>query len=96
MRILRVLRVFRILKLAHYVGEARILARALTASRYKITVFVLFIFTLTVIVGSRMDLIEGPERCGTSRVGDSSLNQSAKVWASVHSWLAYRHFGNDV
>ena len=65
-RILRVLRVFRILKLAHYVGEARILARAVRASQYKITVFVLFIVTLTVIVGSLMYLIEGPEQGFTS------------------------------
>ncbi|MCH7892782.1 MAG: ion transporter [Gemmatimonadetes bacterium] len=65
-RILRVLRVFRILKLAHYVGEARVLARALRASQYKITIFVLFIFTITVIVGSFMYLIEGPSNGFTS------------------------------
>jgi voltage-gated potassium channel len=65
-RILRVLRVFRILKLGRFVGEARILARALTASRYKITVFVLFIVSITVIVGSLMYLVEGPDRGFTS------------------------------
>ena len=65
-RILRVLRVFRILKLAQYVGEARVLARALRASQYKITVFVLFIVTITVIVGSFMYLIEGPSNGFTS------------------------------
>ena len=65
-RILRVLRVFRILKLAHYVGEARILVRALKASRYKITIFVLTVVTITVIVGSLMYLIEGPENGFTS------------------------------
>ena len=65
-RILRVLRVFRILKLAHYVGEGRILVRALKASRYKITIFVLTVVTITVIVGSLMYLIEGPENGFTS------------------------------
>ena len=65
-RILRVLRVFRILKLAHYVGEARILARAVRASQYKITVFVFFVVAVTVIVGSLMYLIEGPEAGFTS------------------------------
>ena len=65
-RILRVLRVFRILKLAHYVGEAGVLVRALRASRYKITVFVLTIVTLTIIVGSLMYLIEGPSNGFTS------------------------------
>ena len=59
MRILRVLRVFRILKLAHFIGEAGVLVRALKDSRYKITVFVLTIVTITVIVGSLMFLIEG-------------------------------------
>ncbi len=65
-RILRVLRVFRILKLGNYVGEARVLARAVRASQYKITVFVLFIVAVTVIVGSLMYLIEGPDRGFTS------------------------------
>ena len=65
-RILRVLRIFRILKLAHYVGEAGILIRALRTSRYKITVFVLAIVTITVIVGSLMYLIEGPGNGFTS------------------------------
>ena len=65
-RILRVLRVFRILKLAHYVGEAGVLVRALRATRYKITIFVLTVVTITVLVGSLMYLIEGPERGFTS------------------------------
>ena len=65
-RILRVLRVFRILKLANYVGEAGILIRALSASRYKITIFVLTVVTITVIVGSLMYLIEGPDNGFTS------------------------------
>ena len=65
-RILRVLRVFRILKLAHYVGEAGVLIRALRASRYKITLFVLTVVTITVIVGSLMYLIEGPSNGFTS------------------------------
>ena len=65
-RILRVLRVFRILKMAHYVGEAGILVRALRASRYKITIFVLAVVTITVIVGALMYLIEGPDNGFTS------------------------------
>jgi voltage-gated potassium channel len=65
-RILRVLRVFRILKMAHFIVEAGVLVRALKASRYKITVFVLTIVTVTVIVGSLMFLIEGPSNGFTS------------------------------
>ncbi len=65
-RILRVLRIFRILKLAQYVGEAGVLVRALKASRYKITIFVFTVVTITVIVGSLMYLIEGPSHGFTS------------------------------
>jgi len=65
-RILRVLRIFRILKLAQYVGEAGLLLRALRASRYKVTVFVMTVVTIAVIVGSLMYLIEGPDSGFTS------------------------------
>jgi voltage-gated potassium channel len=58
-RILRVLRVFQVLDLGAYLGEARILARALRASRRKITVFLLAVLTLVVIMGSLMYVIEG-------------------------------------
>jgi voltage-gated potassium channel len=60
-RILRILRIFRILKLAQYVGEANHLIQALHNSRRKITVFLFAIFTLVVIFGSLMYLIEGEE-----------------------------------
>lgn len=66
LRILRVLRVFRILKLAEYVQEASVLATALRASRYKITVFVSAVLTIVVVVGSLMYLIEGPASGFTS------------------------------
>lgn len=58
-RILRVLRVFRILKLSRYLGEARMLREAMLASRRKITVFLFTVFTLVVILGSLMFMIEG-------------------------------------
>jgi len=66
LRILRLLRLFRIFKLTRYVGEARQLRAALRASRYKIAVFLLAVFSVVVIVGSLMYLIEGPERGFTS------------------------------
>jgi voltage-gated potassium channel len=65
-RILRVLRVFRILKLTTYVSEATVLARALSASRHKITVFLFTVITAVSVVGSLMFLIEGPEHGFTS------------------------------
>ena len=58
-RVLRVLRVFRVLKLVQFMGEADLLMKAMLASRRKIFVFLFFIMTLVVILGSVMYLIEG-------------------------------------
>ena len=58
-RILRVLRVFRVLKLIQFMGEANQLLKALVDSRRKIFVFLFFIMTLVVILGSTMYMIEG-------------------------------------
>ena len=60
-RALRLLRVFRVLKLAHFVGESRVLWSAMRASARKIIVFLGFVLTSVVIVGSAMYLIEGEE-----------------------------------
>jgi len=65
-RAIRVLRVFRVLKMAHYVGEANLLLRAVRASGRKIVVFVLSVVTLVLILGSIMYLVEGPENVYTS------------------------------
>jgi voltage-gated potassium channel len=58
---LRLLRVFRVLKLVHFVGEARELVTALRASARKIIVFLGAVLTIVIIVGSAMYLIEGAE-----------------------------------
>ncbi|MEJ2583170.1 MAG: ion transporter [Acidobacteriota bacterium] len=58
-RALRLLRVFRVLKLAHFVGEASELTAALRASARKIIVFLGAVLTIVIIVGSMMYLIEG-------------------------------------
>jgi voltage-gated potassium channel len=65
-RALRLLRVFRVLKLAHFVGEASELRAALRASARKIVVFIGAVLTVVVIVGSMMYLIEGPANGFTS------------------------------
>jgi voltage-gated potassium channel len=65
-RAIRLLRAFRILKLAHFLGEAQMLILALRASRRKITVFLGGIVTLVVIVGALMYVIEGEEYGFTS------------------------------
>ena len=65
-RSLRILRVFRVLKLAEYVGQARVLRTALHASRYKISVFLVTVLTLVLIIGSLLYLVEGPASGFTS------------------------------
>lgn len=65
-RLVRVLRVFRILKLFQYVGEATALAKALQASRRKITVFLFSVLTMVTVFGSIMYVVEGPENGFTS------------------------------
>lgn len=60
-RILRLLRVFRVLKLGHFLGEADVLMVALRGSRRKIIVFLVAVVGLVVIMGALMYLIEGAE-----------------------------------
>ena len=59
-RALRLLRVFRVLKLVRFLGQASVLARALQASREKITVFIVTVVILVTLIGSVMFLVEGP------------------------------------
>ncbi len=65
-RTVRLLRVFRILKLTRYLSEAKVLGDALKASRYKILVFMLSVFSFQIISGTLMYLIEGAENGFTS------------------------------
>lgn len=75
-RALRLLRVFRILKLIRFIGEANNLTRALKQSRSKIFIFIFFIFIISIILGTIMYLIEGPEN------GFRSIPQSV-YWCIV-------------
>ena len=65
-RALRLLRVFRVLKLSHFLGEAQVLLIALRASRAKITVFLGTVLVVTLLMGSIMYMVEGPEHGFTS------------------------------
>ena len=65
-RSIRLLRVFRILKLAQFMGEAKTLSTALKASKEKIIVFLFAVLSLTFILGTIMYLIESPESGFTS------------------------------
>ncbi|QNJ99221.1 ion transporter [Constantimarinum furrinae] len=58
-RALRLLRVFRILKITRYVGEANKLKKALQDSRPKILVFLFAVLIISVIAGTLMYLVEG-------------------------------------
>jgi voltage-gated potassium channel len=59
-RILRMLRVFRILKVTAYITEYSILGQALWASRRRIVVFIGTVFMIVVLLGSLMYVVEGP------------------------------------
>ena len=59
-RVLRLLRVFRVLKLAAYVSEYQILLGALAASRRKILVFLSAVLMVVVVMGTVMYVVEGP------------------------------------
>jgi voltage-gated potassium channel len=65
-RVLRLLRIFRILKLTAYIREYRVLARALTASGRKILIFISTVCLITVLLGTVMYVVEGPEHGFTS------------------------------
>lgn len=76
LRSIPLLRVFRVLKLARYLGEENILTTALKASRSKVTVFVGVVFIIVLIIRALMYLIEDPA------YGFSSIPVSA-YWAIV-------------
>lgn len=65
-RVLRLLRIFRILKLSEYIAEAAVITTALRASRRKIGVFLYAVLTLVVVIGALMYMVEGPEHGFTS------------------------------
>lgn len=65
-RILRMLRAFRILKLTEYVREFSSLGDALHASRRKIAVFLAVVAMVVVVLGTVMYVVEGPDSGFTS------------------------------
>ncbi|PZX57927.1 ion transporter [Algoriphagus chordae] len=65
-RALRLLRVIRILKLGRYVAEAEYLTKSLRSSSHKILLFIGFVVTVVLIMGTFMFIIEGPQHGFTS------------------------------
>lgn len=70
-RALRLMRIFRVLKLGHFLSEGQYIASALRASLTKITVFLFFISILVTILGAIMYLIEGGTNVGFSNIPKS-------------------------
>lgn len=66
LRTLRLMRVFRVLKLTRFVGESNNLRAAMKHSWPKITVFLAFVFGVVMIMGTLMYLVEGGENGFTS------------------------------
>jgi len=65
-RVLRLLRVFRVLRLGKFVAEFGALGRALAASRHKIFVFLFFVVIVVLIIGTLMYVVEGEQNGFTS------------------------------
>jgi voltage-gated potassium channel len=65
-RALRLLRVFRILKLGAYVSEFGDLRNAVMDSRHKIAAFISFVLAVVVVIGTLMYVVEGPQNGFTS------------------------------
>jgi len=83
-RAVRLLRAFRIFKLAHMLSESTALRQAIWAARAKVAVFLSFVLISVVIVGSAMHLIEGGrvDSEGQPIAGFDSIPESM-YWAIV-------------
>lgn len=65
-RAMRLLRVFRIFKLSHFISEMRFLGVAISGSMRKISIFMLIVLMLVIILGSIMYLVERRQNGFTS------------------------------
>jgi voltage-gated potassium channel len=75
-RVLRILRLFSVMHMDRYVGEANIMLEVLSASWRKTLIFVYAVLTLVVVFGTIMYFIEG------DKAGFTSIPQSM-YWAIV-------------
>jgi len=75
-RVLRMMRMFRVFKMVRHVNGAELLVRALYGARAKITVFFAFMLAISLVAGTLMYLIEGPE-------GDFTSIPTSVYWAVV-------------
>jgi voltage-gated potassium channel len=65
---MRLVRVFRIFKLAKFLNESNSLMAALKASQAKITVFLTFVIMMVIVIGSVMYFVEGGQDSGFTSI----------------------------
>jgi voltage-gated potassium channel len=65
-RTLRLLRIFRVFKLSRYTSAGLIIRQSLAASKAKIGIFLVTVFTAVIIIGTLMYIIEGEKSGFTS------------------------------
>ncbi len=70
-RALRLLRIFRVLKLGHFLGEAERMRAAMRSSARKIIVFIGVVLTLVLLMGALMYVIESDAGSGFSSIPKS-------------------------
>ena len=80
---LRLLRVFRVLKLAQYLTEARTLMVSLKRTRAKIVVFFTFVMIVVLLLGSALYFVEGPSGDASKRDGAINSIPEGMYWAIV-------------
>lgn len=71
LRVLRLMRMFRVLKMAEYIGEAGVLMNALSASRRKIFIFFSAVLSLVCVEGTIVYVIEHDANPGYSNIPQS-------------------------
>ncbi|MFK8055908.1 MAG: ion transporter [Saprospiraceae bacterium] len=76
-RALRLLRVFRVLKLGNYLDESQVITKSLVASQRKISVFLFAVMMIVLIIGAIMYLVEGATNEGFNSI------PSSVYWAVV-------------
>jgi voltage-gated potassium channel len=70
-RVLRLMRMFRVFKMAEHIGEASLLLNALRASRRKISIFLGAVFTIVLVEGTIIYVLENGSNEGFNNIPQS-------------------------
>jgi voltage-gated potassium channel len=71
LRVMRLLRMFRVLKMSQHLQEAAVLMTALRASRRKVMVFFFFVLLLVCVEGTVMYVLENESKSGFTSIPES-------------------------